>query len=182
MSGEVGMAEGRPWQPPRAPSSPGQSTRTALTLQLLRLHLPKAVLAQRPGHFFTLAPPQGVLAGTQRVADVGIGDEHSQLGVRQWHQACLQGPGMELGWEMTRPSACLSCPAVGMFQQEAPDYEAGGNQESPSPAVDEQGVVLLRQQCDKLVHDATGHPREAVFSPLTHLGSGSCCPRVCGTR
>ena len=37
------------------------------------------------------------------------------------------------------------------------------------------------QQCDELVHDATRHPCEAVFGPLTHLGPGSYCPRVCGT-
>lgn len=42
-------------------------------------------------------------------------------------------------------------------------------------------MAFLPQQCDELVHDATGHPCEAVLGPLTHLSPGSYGPRVCGT-
>lgn len=42
-------------------------------------------------------------------------------------------------------------------------------------------MALLPQQGDELVHDATGHPCEAVFGPLTHLSPGSYGPGVCGT-
>lgn len=64
-----------------------------LTLELLQPHLSQALLAQSLGHFLTLAPPNRVLAGAQGMADIGVSDEHSQLGVGQRHQACLQGPG-----------------------------------------------------------------------------------------
>lgn len=53
----------------------------ALTLKLLHPHLSKALLAQGLGHFFTLSPTNRVLAGAQGMADIGVGDEHGQLGV-----------------------------------------------------------------------------------------------------
>lgn len=52
-----------------------------LTLKLLHPHLSKALLAQSLGYFFTLSPTNWVLAGAQGMADVGVGDEHSQLGI-----------------------------------------------------------------------------------------------------
>lgn len=112
MAGILGM---RPSQPrPGAPAiSRTDGTRPALTLQLLHLHLPEALLAQRPGHLFALAAPQGVLAGAQGVADVGVGDEHGQLGVRQWHQACLQGPGVELEWGDDKAKCLPAMPRSG---------------------------------------------------------------------
>lgn len=53
----------------------------ALTLKLLHPDLSKALLAQGLGHFFTLSPTNRVLAGAQGMADIGVGDEHGQLGV-----------------------------------------------------------------------------------------------------
>lgn len=58
-----------------------ENEKLALTLKLLHPHLSKALLAQGLGYFFTLAPTNRVLAGTQGMADIGVGDEHGQLGV-----------------------------------------------------------------------------------------------------
>lgn len=58
-----------------------ENSRLPLTLKLLKPNLSKALLAQSLGHFFTLAPSNRVLTGAQGMADVGVSDEHSQLGV-----------------------------------------------------------------------------------------------------
>lgn len=62
------------------------------TLQVLHGGVSQTVLPQDWGSFLTLLASRRVLAASQRVFHVGVGDENDQLWVFQGLQRCLQGP------------------------------------------------------------------------------------------